>query len=274
MLLQNINKLSKVKKYLLNIYIWLKIKLKEYVWNERTNLPQSFDVFLRMTAKYHGNSEPLLKRLSKQNLCNSTKENLCNLSGKANEPDIFLPFFDAIKEYTCKMPSIGYYLKELFTSVTWMILLLRIIDAVTDILLTVTYQMDWDKVVGDFLEQSLSSISLNQTSNVTYIAQMCSNETSGYKDRLFCIFPKTNHLVPFTVSVIILVITYLTEVIAIWYNLTNNDKTHYQHYCELFSGNYCNKHSKCSVYLVMLLLPLSQQAHFNKFLPTSSSNPL
>ena len=65
--------------------------------------------------------------------------------------DIGLPVYNALKKYTIKGPTRGYYL----TSLTlWLILFLRVSDAMTDWSVTLNYYFNWDQVV----HQSLANL--------------------------------------------------------------------------------------------------------------------
>ena len=137
------------------------IRSARKLWREQFSLPQSTHEYLAFTAKYHDNDESKLKLVCKRYLSDAEQDNL----------NISAPVFAAIKKFTVKLPSLGYYIKKLFMTFMGLTLLLRFIDAVSDITLGVTYHQDWNTVLGEFLNQTLCS-SLNQPCIYSDVAYM------------------------------------------------------------------------------------------------------
>ena len=50
-------------------------------------------------------------------------------------PEIGLQFYRNLENYTVIPPSVGFYVKNLFMKVIWLSILLRFVDAVTDVTL-------------------------------------------------------------------------------------------------------------------------------------------
>ena len=210
------------------------------IWREQFSLPQSTHEFLAFTAKYHDNDESKLKEVCKRYLSDAEQDNL----------NISAPVFAAIKKFTVKLPSLGHYIKKLFLTFMGLTLLLRFIDAVSDITLAVTYKQDWNTVLGEFLNQTLCS-SLSQPciySNVTHMKELCMK--TEWQKRLPCSFISMSSWIPWTITVIIMVITYLYEVFT-----TNN----FSHYFAVFSGICCEDHKRGWATAYRFILPLFQQ---------------
>ena len=161
--------------------------------------------------------------------------------------DIALPFFERLKGYTVKPPSIGYFLKKLFQSLTIVTFIFRCIDAVTDITLTTTYLTSWDQVVKDYMNQIPSSQNVSSSN--------CSTE------KIVCMIPNLEmkwKWIPGMLSAIILLITWVAEGATIIRGLYKN-KPHFIHYCEVFSRACCKKHLPKLVYASGIILPLTNQ---------------
>ena len=170
--------------------------------------------------------------------------------------DLAFPVLEALKKYTIKTPTIGYYIKQVFKDLTWVTILLRIIDAFTDIALTKTYFQDWDEsVVKDFLQNTNCSQQDQHEfncSNVTYVRNECL-QNSDWNQRLVCSFPLMTWWISGTLSVIVLAITYLAEVVS------TLEYSKFDHYFEIFSRVCCKEHKEGTIFVYGFILPLSQQ---------------
>ena len=176
--------------------------LARAVWRDRANLPEAFNEFIYLTAKYHENDEGKLKRLSKEHLSSGSL-------------DIALPFFQTLKPFTVKHPSFGYYVKQLFATFMGLSLLLRSIDAITDIALTMTFFQNWTKVLNDF--HQLASFNNTEGRNITYFKDKCRTEAS-----IACSITNIDGgWIPGVVSLLVLLVSYLAEIFTTTLNFRN-----------------------------------------------------
>ena len=125
-------------------------------------MPKSYRQFLKLVVAYYDNdngNEYELKKLCKKHLISFVKnDNEENVDEE--EPDIALPFFIDLQEFTFKPPKIGYYFMTFFKKVICLIMILRLVDWVTDFALTIKYLQDFDDTIEEFLNQTLCT---NQT---------------------------------------------------------------------------------------------------------------
>ena len=231
------------------------ISFAKSMWREKPKLPNSFNAFLIWTANYHHKDYKIVKMVCNENLRYSEQS-------KDKQDDLALPFFLAIKEYLFKEPTLGYYVKKLFTSFTIISLMFRCIDGVTDFTLTFSYFNDWESFLQEYLEQTLCTTlqscfdNSTQTCNHTCLLKLCEDDL---KNKPACSIPNLKlNWIPGMFSVIILLLTWLTEVITIIIQMKRGCK-HYINYCETFSGACCKKHRALLVYAAGFLLPLTQQ---------------
>ena len=231
------------------------ISFARSMWREKSKLPKSFHAFLIWTANYYHNDYKIVKMVCNEHLRYSEQS-------ENKRDDLALPFFLAIKEYLFKVPTLGYYVKKLFTSFTIISLLFRCIDGVTDFTLTFSYFNDWDNFLQEYLEQTLCTTyqscfdNSTQSCNHTCLLKLCEDDL---KNKPACFIPNlTLNWIPGMLSVIILLLTWLTEVITIVIKMKKGCK-HYINYCETFSGACCKKHRSLLVYAAGFLLPLTQQ---------------
>lgn len=179
--------------------------LARAMWRDRANLPEAFIEFTYLTAKYHENDEGKLKRLSKEHLSSGSL-------------DIALPFFQTLKPFTVKHPSFGYYAKQLFTTFMGLSLLLRSIDAITDVALTVTFFQNWTKVLNDF--HQLAFFNNTEERNITYFKDKCRTEP-----RIACSITNIDGgWIPGVVSLLVLLVSYLAEIFTTTLNFRNKGK--------------------------------------------------
>ena len=115
--------------------------------------------------------------------------------------DLAYPLFMALKAYTIKVPTLGYYVKQVLTSWTLLTFLLRIIDDFTDISLTANYfdKKSMDSIIGGILNNTLCvekpnqthwfNYTVNQTNcfNIEVVRDIC-NTDEDWGKRLFCTF--------------------------------------------------------------------------------------
>ena len=107
-----------------------------------------------LTAQHHEFDDYIIREKCKQTLSYMDAEELddgmtrhCK-DKEYKVDDISLPVYNALKKYTIKGPTKGYY----FTSLAlWMVLFLRISDAMTDWSVTFNYYFNWDQVVHESL---------------------------------------------------------------------------------------------------------------------------
>ena len=231
------------------------ISFARSMWREKPKLPESFNAFLIWTANYHHKDYKKVKMICNENLRYSEQP-------ENKQDDLALPFFLAIKEYLFKEPTLGYYVKKLFTSFTVISLMFRCIDGVTDFTLTFSYFNDWESFLQEYLQQTLCTTyqscfdNSTQSCNHTCLLQLCEDEL---KNKPACSIPNLKmSWIPGLLSVIILLLTWLTEVITIIIQMKRGCK-HYINYCETFSGACCKKHRSLLVYAAGFLLPLTQQ---------------
>ena len=231
------------------------ISFARSMWREKSKLPKSFNAFMIWIANYHHNDYRIVKMVCNEHLRYSEQS-------ENKQDDLALPFFLAIKEYLFKEPTLGYYVKKLFTSFTIISLMFRCIDGVTDFTLTFSYFNDWENILQEYLEQTLCTTyqrcfdNSTQSCNHTCLLKLCEDEL---KNKPACFIPNLKlNWIPGMFSVIILLLTWLTEVITIIIQMKRGCK-HYINYCETFSGACCKKHRSLLVYAAGFLLPLTQQ---------------
>ena len=266
------------------------LRLARPMWREKTNFPEAFKEFLALTAKYHDNDKSKLKRMCKKYLSSSDDEastnghkrgapvvqqvgnlnlpllnpqnplqwnnnNVKPAANSINRPvlDIALPFFKELTIYTLDQPKVGYFLMRLFSTFMGLSLILRGIDAITDVTLTIAFYQSWDTVLTDFHKLALPC---NRTENCTvFLRSQCKNE---FKDtKIACSLTNMDGgWIPGTISLLILGITYFSEVFST--TLTTR-RTNYEHYWTVFSGACCKAHRRFRIYSYALILPLFQQ---------------
>ena len=106
-----------------------------------------------LTAQHHKFDDDILREKCKQQLSYRDPELDDGMTRHCNDKehigdDISLPVYNALKTYTIKGPTKGYY----FTSLAlWLILFLRVSDAMTDWSITISYCFNWDQVVHESL---------------------------------------------------------------------------------------------------------------------------
>ena len=166
--------------------------------------------------------------------------------------DLAFPMFEALKKYVIKSPSFSFYIVQALKNWTWVTILLRLVDAVTDISLTKTYFQDFDSVVKDFLSNTRTLQSAQSSCDLACFTEQCRND-DDWNRRLVCTFPLMEWWISGTLSVIVLAVTYLAEAIS-----TIMSKK-FDHYFQMYSGGCCKKHHKVKFIALGLILPLSQQ---------------
>ena len=247
------------------------ITIAREIWREKSNLPESSKQFFKLTAKYHYYDPLQLKRICKQSLEDDDKGN----------PDIALPVLNALKTFAASKPSFGYYIKEAFKSFIWISMIMRFIDGVTDISLTITYFLSMEEVIEDFLKETLckmkscpDKVNCLNSLNETYVMEdLC--QSSDWNHKLVCTFPLMKWWIPGVLSATALAITYFAEVISSIVNskLNNNEKNTtspdkavyemkkeaHDHYLELCSQVCCQEHNQVTIFTYRCLLPLTQQ---------------
>ena len=247
------------------------ITIAREIWREKSNLPESSKQFFKLTAKYHYYDPLQLKRICKQSLEDDDKGN----------PDIALPVLNALKTFAASKPSFGYYIKEAFKSFIWISMIMRFIDGVTDISLTITYFLSMEEVIEDFLKETLckmkscpDEVNCLNSLNETYVMEdLC--QSSDWNHKLVCTFPLMKWWIPGVLSATALAITYFAEVISSIVNskLNNNEKNTtspdkavyemkkeaHDHYLELCSQVCCQEHNQVTIFTYRCLLPLTQQ---------------
>ena len=109
-----------------------------------------------LTAQHHDYDDNILREKCKQQLSYRDPESddvslHCDDKEHMGDDigdDISLPVYNALKKYTIKGPTKGYY----FTSLAlWLVLFLRVSDAMTDWSVTFNYYFNWDQVVHESL---------------------------------------------------------------------------------------------------------------------------
>ena len=106
-----------------------------------------------LTAQHHEFDDNILREKCKQQLSYRDPELDDGMTRHCDDKeemgdDISLPVYNALKKYTIKGPTKGYY----FTSLTfWLVLFLRVSDAMTDWSVTFNYYFNWDQVVHESL---------------------------------------------------------------------------------------------------------------------------
>ena len=70
-------------------------------------------------------------------------------------PEISLPFYRNLENYTVIPPTFAFYVKSLFMKVIWLSILLRFVDAVTDVTLSTQYLSKWDIFLQNFPNKSI-----------------------------------------------------------------------------------------------------------------------
>ena len=228
------------------------ITIAREMWSDQSNLPHSFKEFLLLTARYYSYDPLELKKVCKLSLKNDVD------NGK---PDIALPVFQALKKFSAEGPSFGYYIKEAFKSLTWLTLIMRSIDGITDISLTITYSTTMETVLQDFLNDTLchqqSFLNNSNCSNVDYVIAMCQSSSEDIP-KLICGFTLMKWWIPGVLSAAALTVTYLAEVISSMVKSKQKDKAN-QHYLELYSKVCCQKHNQITIFAYRFILPLTQQ---------------
>ena len=87
------------------------------IWMHRQKIPLSYQEFLALVAKFYNFDDDRVKESCKERL----------------DPGIALPFYRDLKDFTLKPPSHGFYIKKLLQTTLCLSLILRFIDAVTDL---------------------------------------------------------------------------------------------------------------------------------------------
>ena len=106
-----------------------------------------------LTAQHHDFNDNILREKCKLQLSyrdpNLDVGIISHCNDKENKgDDISLPVYNALKKYTIKGPTKGYYLTSL---ALWLVLFLRVSDAMTDWSVTFNYHFNWDQVVHESL---------------------------------------------------------------------------------------------------------------------------
>ena len=170
--------------------------------------------------------------------------------------DLAFPIFEALKKHMIKSPSFSYYVLQAFKNWTWVTIVLRIVDAFTDITLTKTYFDDFDSVVNDFIGNTLSFQPGNSSClDIACVKDLCNGSLTNdiWKHKLICTFPLMQWWISGTLSVVVLAITYLAEVIS---SIVSKK---FNHYLALYSRVCCKEHHWRTVFFHAILLPLGQQ---------------
>ena len=225
------------------------------MWREKTNFPEAFKEFTALTAKYHDNDKSKLKRMCKKDLSSGRENKILSpvLQTSSGTFDIALPFFKELTVYTLDKPKVGYFLMRLFSTFMGLSLILRGIDAITDVTLTIAFYQSWDTVLEDFHKLALPC---NRTENcIDLLRIQCKNE---FKDtKIACSLTNMDGgWIPGTISLLILAITYFSEVFS---TMLTTRRTNYEHYWTVFSGACCKAHKRFRIYSYALILPLFQQ---------------
>ena len=170
--------------------------------------------------------------------------------------DLASPILEELEKYTIKSPSLSYYVLQAFTNWTWVTILLRIVDAFTDITLTIKYFEDFDSVVNETIGNTLSFQPGNSSClDIACVKDLCNGSLTNdiWKRKLICTFPLMQWWISGTLSVVVLAITYLAEVIS---SIVSKK---FNHYLALYSRVCCKEHHWRTVFFHAMLLPLGQQ---------------
>ena len=190
------------------------------LWN--TNLPQSLNQYLKLTAKkYDYNDEQLKIRCKNLN------------------PDMALPFYEKLKDFTSEPPLVGYYIKSFFFNLALFALIIRCLDAITDMTLTYDYFNAKDSTLFDGVTNLTESLNISCIEEINAKTILCfPNEYRCWQAG--------------ALSIVVLLITYFTEVYFTF-------KEYPIHYRQLFSGACCIQHDKHLITAYGWILPMYQQ---------------
>ena len=106
-----------------------------------------------LTSQHHDYEDNILREKCKKQLSyrdpdlDDGRPGYCDDKENIGD-DIGLPVYDALKKYTVKGPTRADYLKSLSL---WLMLFLRVSDAMTDWSVTFNYYFNWDQVVHESL---------------------------------------------------------------------------------------------------------------------------
>ena len=162
---------------------------------------------------------------------NNGKE-LKKICFKDIDDDMKLPFYKEFEPHIANHPNTSHFISKLLLSFTWLYLIVRIIDGITDIVLTIDYlneetwnnTMIWYETWNHTGNKLAQQVALNSTS--------CVNNPE-----IVCCFRNMKWCMPGIFSAIILLMTYIFEV-----KITVKDYP--DHYREWFSGLCCKNHNK------------------------------
>ena len=106
-----------------------------------------------LTAQHHDFNDNILREKCKLQLSYRDPNLDVGITSHCNDKenkgdDISLPVYNALKKYTIKGPTKGYYFSSL---ALWLVLFLRVSDAMTDWSVTFNYYFNWDQVVHESL---------------------------------------------------------------------------------------------------------------------------
>ena len=107
--------------------------LGNHIWNHKSRFPLSCKEFDKLCANYFNCDDNVIKESCKRNL----------------DPEVALPFYESLTCYTLNPPTLGMYVEKLFRDIIFLSLILRIIDAVTDITLSIRYLYSWDDILAN-----------------------------------------------------------------------------------------------------------------------------
>ena len=116
--------------------------LGNQIWNHKNRLPLSYKEFDKLCANYFSCDDIVIKESCKRYL----------------DPEVSLPFYESLTYYTLNPPTLGMYVVKLFRNIIFLSLILRIIDAVTDMTLTIRYLYSWDEFLGNIPNNTITGM--------------------------------------------------------------------------------------------------------------------
>ena len=116
--------------------------LGNHIWNHKSRFPLSCKEFDKLCANYFNCDDNVIKESCKRNL----------------DPEVALPFYESLTCYTLNPPTLGMYVEKLFRNIIFLSLILRIIDAVTDITLSIRYLYSWDEFLGNIPNNTITGM--------------------------------------------------------------------------------------------------------------------
>ena len=200
--------LSNANKDDLTFDLW---DLCPIMWSKKTLLPQAFKEYLSLLAKRYDRNEEVLKKYCKNRLHIEMAE----------------PFYEDLKIYSSKGPTMGFYIKS-FLWLKLLAFLLRIWDPTSDWTITMGYIFNWNETV---LQNFNCYNCTYQTANE--LKEMC---IVTHSRKTACQIALMDHWTPAGLSIFSMLLTYTIEGSIICWLIYKNHSG-FKHYSSVISGS-------------------------------------